>query len=122
MHPQCAPLAWMIGSWAGAGVVGYPSIESRNFGQEVDVTHDGRPFLMWTSRAWILDEQGNKVRPAAIETGFWRPQPDGKEVELLLAHQPPHAVELRVVARPLHRADPIPSDSPLLRRGGSPDG
>src|SRR5690606_19821367 len=50
MHPQCAPLAWMIGSWAGAGVVGYPSIESRNFGQEVEVTHDGRPFLRWTSR------------------------------------------------------------------------
>lgn len=85
MHPDCAPLAWMLGSWAGAGVVGYPSIESRNFGQEIDVTHDGRPFLMWTSRAWILDAEGNKVRPAAVETGFWRPQPDG-EVELLLTH------------------------------------
>lgn len=86
MHPQCAPLAWMIGSWAGAGVVGYPSMESRHFGQEVDVTHDGRPFLMWTSRAWLLDADGNKERPAAVETGFWRPQEDGKEVELLLAH------------------------------------
>ena len=64
MHPDLAPLAWMIGSWAGAGVVGYPSIESRNFGQEIDVTHDGRPFLMWTSRAWLLDEQGRKVKEA----------------------------------------------------------
>src|SRR5699024_1926218 len=60
MHPDCAPLAWMLGSWAGAGVLGYPSIESRNFGQEIDVTHDGRPILMWTSRAWILDAEGNK--------------------------------------------------------------
>jgi hypothetical protein len=85
MHPDCAPLAWMLGSWAGAGVVGYPSIESRNFGQEIDVTHDGRPFLMWSSRAWLLDEQGRKDRLAAVETGFWRPQPDG-EVELLLTH------------------------------------
>lgn len=85
MHPDLAPLAWMIGSWAGAGVVGYPSIESRNFGQEIDVTHDGRPFLMWTSRTWLLNEQGEKERAAAIETGFWRPQPDD-EVELLLAH------------------------------------
>ena len=85
MHPDLAPLAWMIGSWAGAGVVGYPSIESRNFGQEIDVTHDGRPFLMWTSRAWLLDEHGNKVKEAAVETGFWRPQVDG-EVELVLAH------------------------------------
>lgn len=85
MHHDCAPLAWMIGSWAGAGVVGYPSIESRNFGQEVEVTHDGRPFLMWTSRTWTLDEQGTKQEPLAIETGFWRPQPEGG-VELLLAH------------------------------------
>ena len=85
MHPDCAPLAWMLGSWAGAGVVGYPSMESRNFGQEIDVTHDGRPFFMWTSRTWLLDENGEKERPAAIETGFWRPLPDG-EVEFLLAH------------------------------------
>lgn len=85
MHPDCAPLAWMIGSWAGAGVVGYPSIESRHFGQEIEVTHDGRPFLQWTSRAWLLDADGNKERAAAVETGFWRPQPDG-EVEFLLAH------------------------------------
>lgn len=85
MHLDCAPLAWMIGSWAGAGVVGYPSIDSRNFGQEIEVTHDGRPFLMWTSRTWLLDEQGNKEAPSAVETGFWRPQPEGG-VELLLAH------------------------------------
>ncbi|WP_134774928.1 FABP family protein [Ornithinimicrobium flavum] len=85
MHPDCAPLAWMLGSWAGAGVVGYPSIESRNFGQEIEVTHDGRPFLMWSSRAWLLDEHGNKDRLGAVETGFWRPQPGG-DVELLLTH------------------------------------
>lgn len=92
MHPDLAPLAWMIGSWEGAGVVGYPSMESRNFGQAIDVTHDGRPFLMWTSRAWLLNEDGSTQKPAAIETGFWRPQPDG-EVELLLAH-PTGIVEL----------------------------
>lgn len=85
MHPDCAPLAWMLGSWAGAGVVGYPSMESRHFGQEIDVTHDGRPFFMWTARAWLLDADGNRERAAAVETGFWRPLPDG-EVELLLSH------------------------------------
>lgn len=92
MHPDCAPLAWMLGSWAGAGVVGYPSMESRNFGQEIDVTHDGRPFFMWTSRTWLLDADGNKEKVAAVETGFWRPLPDD-EVELLLAH-PTGIVEL----------------------------
>lgn len=79
------PLAWLIGRWEGAGVVGYPTIESAHFGQEVEVTHDGRGFLKWESRSWILDsETGAIVRPAAIESGFWRPQ--NGEVELLLAH------------------------------------
>ena len=80
------PLAWLIGRWEGAGVLGYPTIESAHFGQEVEVTHDGRPFLKWESRSWILDsETGERVRPAAMESGFWRPLPDG-EVELLLVH------------------------------------
>ncbi|WP_353509513.1 FABP family protein [Intrasporangium sp.] len=80
------PLAWLIGRWEGAGVLGYPTIESAHFGQEVEVTHDGRPFLKWESRSWILDsETGARVRPAAMESGFWRPLPDG-EVELLLVH------------------------------------
>ena len=80
------PLAWLIGRWEGAGVLGYPTIESAHFGQEIEVTHDGRPFLKWESRAWILDSAtGERVRPAAVESGFWRPLPDG-EVELLLVH------------------------------------
>ena len=87
------PLAWLIGRWEGAGVVGYPTIESAHFGQEIEVTHDGRGFLKWESKAWILDsENGAKVRPAAVESGFWRPLENG-EVELLLAH-PTGIVEL----------------------------
>jgi hypothetical protein len=82
---ELAPLAWLVGRWEGAGVVGYPTIESANFGQEVEVSHDGRPFLSWHSRSWLLDDAGEKVRPLATEVGFWRPQPEG-EVELLLAH------------------------------------
>ncbi len=80
------PLAWLIGRWEGAGVLGYPTIESAHFGQEIEVTNDGRAFLKWESRSWILDSAtGEKVRPAAVESGFWRPAGDG-EVELLLAH------------------------------------
>lgn len=89
---ELAPLAWMIGRWEGAGVVGYPTIESVHFGQEVEVTHDGRPFLEWQSRTWLLDDAGAKVRPLATELGFWRPVEEG-QVELLLAH-PTGIVEL----------------------------
>ena len=74
IHPDIAPLAWLVGRWEGAGVLGYPTIESANFGQEVIVSHDERPFLRWESRSWILDDQGAKVRPAGTELGFWRPE------------------------------------------------
>ena len=84
-----APLAWLIGRWEGAGVVGYPTMESVNFGQEIHCFHDGRPFLEWHSRTWLLDDEGAKVRPLATELGFWRPveaSHDGTNVELLLTH------------------------------------
>jgi hypothetical protein len=96
LPPELAPLAWLIGTWAGAGVVGYPTMESANFGQEVVCSHDGRPFLEWRSQSWLLDAAGEKVRPLATEVGFWRPVPeshDGTNVELLLAH-PTGVVEM----------------------------
>ena len=37
------------------------------------------------SRTWLLDDDGNPVRPLATESGYWRPQPDGG-VEVVLAH------------------------------------
>ena len=89
---ELASIAWLVGRWEGAGVVGYPTIESANFGQEVEVSHDGRPFLEWHSRTWLLDDAGEKVRPLATELGFWRPGDDG-HVELLLTH-PTGIVEL----------------------------
>ncbi len=80
------PLAWLIGRWEGVGVAGYPTIKEAQFGQEIEVSHDGRGFLKWESRAWILDAStGEKVRNAAVESGYWRPLENG-EVELLLVH------------------------------------
>jgi THAP4-like, heme-binding beta-barrel domain len=68
------PLAWLVGRWAGAGVAGYPTMEGDlRFGQEVSFTHDGRPYLTYTSRTWLLDDEGRQVRPLASETGYWRP-------------------------------------------------
>lgn len=85
LSPQLAPLAWLVGRWEGAGVLGYPTIESAHFGQEVECSHDGRPFLTWTSRSWLLDDAGERLRPLAVESGFWRPAGEN-EVELLLVH------------------------------------
>jgi THAP4-like, heme-binding beta-barrel domain len=84
-HPALAPLRFLIGRWEGAGVVGYPTIESARFGQEVTFSHSGKPYLFYVSRTWLLDEEGQIGRPLAMETGFWRPQPDG-QLEVLLVH------------------------------------
>ena len=83
IHPNCARLAWLIGTWAGNGHGEYPGIEKFQFGQEVIFQQDGRPFIHYLSRAWIIDEQGNHVREAAQETGFLRPQEDGTLEEVL---------------------------------------
>ncbi|MCY7395980.1 MAG: FABP family protein [Nocardioides sp.] len=85
LHPDCGPLAWLLGTWAGNGHGDYPTIEAFEFGQELIFTHDGRPFFHYLSRTWIVDENGEKVRDAALETGFLRCRPEGK-VELLLSH------------------------------------
>jgi len=85
LPPALVPLAWLIGTWAGAGVGGYPSVEEFRFAQEVVFSHDKRPFLSYTSRTWLLDEEGSPGRPLGTETGFWRPQPEGV-LEVALSH------------------------------------
>ena len=85
LHPNCGPVAWLLGTWRGNGHGDYPTIEKFHFGQELIFTHDGRPFFHYMSRSWITDENGETIRDAAIETGFLRCRPEGK-VEFLLTH------------------------------------
>ena len=79
------PLAWLIGRWSGFGKGQYPTIEDFTFVQEVEFRCDGRPFLSYVSRSWMIDEDGTRIRPTGTETGFWRPQP-GNGVEIVLSH------------------------------------
>lgn len=81
------PLAFLLGTWVGVGVGDYPTIEAFRFGQEITFGHSGQPVLTYTSRTWLLDENGRQVRPLASETGYWRPVgPDQGRVEVVLAH------------------------------------
>ena len=85
LHPLCLPLLPLIGVWRGEGEVAYPTIgDPKHFGQQIIFAHDGRPFLSYTSQSWLLDGPGgNVVRPAARETGWWRPQEDDT-IEVLI--------------------------------------
>lgn len=85
LHPDCAKVAWLLGTWRGGGDGDYPTIEKFIFNQELIFTHDGRPFFHYMSRAYLVDEQGEKLRDGAIETGFLRPKADGS-LEFLLSH------------------------------------
>lgn len=85
LAPALVPIAFLIGTWQGVGVGGYPTIDKFRFGQEVVFSENGKPFLHYVSRSWLLDDEGNQVRPLAQETGYWRPQPDNR-LEVLLAH------------------------------------
>ena len=85
LNDACLALLPLVGVWRGEGEVVYPTIEPRRFGQQITFAHDGRPFLSYESRAWLLDDDGNVIRPAAREVGWWRPQEDDT-IEVLLTH------------------------------------
>ena len=79
------PYAWLIGQWVGVGLGQYPTIEDFRFGQEVSFSTDGRPFLTYFSRSWLLDDEGQRVRPLATESGFLRPR-ENNVFEMTMAH------------------------------------
>ena len=95
VHERLGHLAFLLGDWKGLGVVGYPTITERRFEQELTFSHDGRPFLAYSSRTWLLDDDGVRVSPSGTESGFWRPGAEPRDVEVVLAH-PTGIVEVYV--------------------------
>ena len=95
LHARLEPLAFLVGTWRGLGVVGYPTVDEARYEQEMVFAHDGRPFLEYSSRTWLLDDDGQRVRASAREAGWWRPGREPRDVEVLLAH-PTGIVEVHV--------------------------
>ena len=86
IHDALLALLPLVGVWRGhgRGVVATTGAEF-SFGQQVRIVHDGRPFLAYESRSWLLDEEGAVIRPAWRESGFWRPGAGPDDIELVLA-------------------------------------
>ncbi len=87
---ELAPLSWLLGVWEGTGVIDYKvgsdeAAEHRTaeFGQRVSFSHDGLPYLNYSSSTWLLPsvDEGAQADEAAApgeiaahvaESGYWR--------------------------------------------------
>ncbi|WEK60559.1 MAG: FABP family protein [Candidatus Microbacterium colombiense] len=91
------PLSWLIGVWEGTGVIDYPVGESRlqgEFAHRVSFSHDGGPFLNYSSTATFVGQDGEQSVPLVAETGYWRlsrPATDADAGPALLPPQIPSA-------------------------------
>ncbi|MEY2242175.1 FABP family protein [Streptomyces sp. BF23-18] len=94
-HALLTPVIGLLGTWAGQGRGTYPTLDGEFvYAQEVTFSHDGRPFLHYEARAWLLDSDGAPLRPSARESGWWRLQAGGR-VEALIT-QPTGIAEILV--------------------------
>jgi THAP4-like, heme-binding beta-barrel domain len=60
----------------------------------VSFVHDGRPFLAYESRSYLLDDEGGVLRNAWRESGFWRPGAGQDDLEVVLASNTGQALVL----------------------------
>lgn len=84
VHPDLEPIAWLVGTWEGTGAMVWPGEPDRTYVAEITFTSDGRPFLGYTSRTWLLAEDGTRGEPGPAEAGFWRMGPGPRDLEVVL--------------------------------------
>lgn len=95
IHDALLALLPLVGVWSGVGTGVVASSGSEfAFGQQVSFVHDGRPFLAYESRSWLLDADGAVIRQAWRESGFWRPGPGPDDVEAVIASNTGQALVL----------------------------
>jgi THAP4-like, heme-binding beta-barrel domain len=71
LTPELVPLSWLLGTWEGAGRLGEGDADSEHFVQSVTFKQHGLPYLQYEAESWLTDEDGTRLRPLSVETGFW---------------------------------------------------
>ena len=88
LHPDCEPLAFLLGTWKGKGTGEYPTIESFSYDEEVTFGHVGKPFLIYGQKT----RHGETGEPLHAEAGYLRAV-GANNIELVLV-QPSGIIEM----------------------------
>lgn len=93
LHPDIAPLAFLVGTWEGDGVGVYPTIAGFSYHEAISfVAPPGKPFLHYTQRTFRTGDHPESGTPLHTEAGYVRPVGD-TGVEATIA-QPSGIVEV----------------------------
>ena len=85
IHDSLLAVLPLIGRWSGHGTGLTPADQSEfRYAQRVSFSHDGRPFLSYSSHTWLLNPAGSVQRPAFREHGFLRIGATSDDLELVL--------------------------------------
>jgi hypothetical protein len=86
LNDRLLALLPLVGTWSGSGAGAVASTGAEfSYRQQVTFSHDGRPFLAYDSRTWLVDADGDLIRLAFRESGFWRPGVGADDVEVQIA-------------------------------------
>ncbi|MDM4763768.1 FABP family protein [Galbitalea sp. SE-J8] len=125
LPPELVPLSWLVGLWEGTAVVHYgvgDETLSLEVGHRVSFSHDGLPYLNYSSTTWLLEpsgasgdagdaldergalaDGGARRTPFASELGYWRLARDIRADEPGPGLLPPTAPPVAVTADDVER-------------------
>ncbi len=95
LAPEVYPLAWLVGSWSGRGVIEYPDIPRTEFRADVSFDHDGGPYLIYRSTWTVVGDDGEDGAVWSSEQGYWRVPPEAPDGLELSENLLPGGVDAR---------------------------
>ncbi len=88
VHNQVESIAFLVGTWAGAGSGTYPTIDDFTYTERIEITAPPKPFLAYSQQT----KRAETGDPLHMETGFFR-VPGPGVAELVIA-QPTGVAEV----------------------------
>lgn len=75
----------LVGTWKGEGRGQFPTIDAFRYWEETAFCENaGEMLVHFEQRSWLLDDEGEIVKPLHWESGFFIPADDG-QIDLLNA-------------------------------------